>query len=717
MAQPTRDSTEPAEGPVTFGRYTIIARLGSGGMAEALLAMLHGDLGFQKLVVLKRMHPQLGRDEHFVKMFLHEARLAARLNHPNVVATTEVGEVEGVYFIAMEYLEGLSLDRILRKYLQDGGLVPLGPLARTICDALEGLHHAHDLRDFDGRALGVVHRDVTPSNLFVTYDGIAKLLDFGIAKASLSDDATRTGTLKGKLAYMAPEQFYNTPIDRRADIWSMGVLLWEMTTGRRLFKGPNDAVTYKNLTSMPVPSVTRFRPEAPRSLDVVLAKALERDREVRFPTAEAFRKALEEVIQKDLQGISRDDVAAELKRSFGDILDENRAIIRAFARPDAVEIEPLGLSSTGQFKPGGGLTLPPTKASVSMKDLGIAPLGPIGASATPYDELEVNIETVPKRPAIQPGKKPGGAPDLDRWGRTVTDTTPQQQRQHDGDEPRPTMHDGTPEVIGAKTRPGARPPDPDEGDSDTIVQGRGDLFGGRPPQIAAAPAARPGTPALGNSAMNLGGGETAAVNIVGLSPTDFDQPGVGVTTHTQPSGAMPPAVPAASTLQPVHVSALGVFPPAQTAFSGPTQAPTAAYAAGATEGGRARLLGWLLVLGVMLGLGAGVALSWDSLGPKLREIVSPTIDPGTTGTFRLRIVSIPPRAKVYEQGQEIGITPMELPVLRREVLQAPRTFVLRHPACQDSQITQGNSPHATVELQVRLPVRAVVTEGAVAPRR
>lgn len=233
---PARDSGR-AEFPQPFGKYTLLGRLGTGGMADALLAMLHGAMGFQKPVVLKRMHASLGRDSHFVKMFLDEARLAARLGHANVVATSEVGECDGHYFIAMDYLEGVSLDRIARKYIHDGREVPLGLLLRVLCDCLDGLHYAHELRDYDGAPLGVVHRDVTPSNLFVTSSGVAKVLDFGIAKAAMQDEATRTGTLKGKLSYMAPEQFYPDPVDRRVDLWALGVVLWEMCTGRRLFKG------------------------------------------------------------------------------------------------------------------------------------------------------------------------------------------------------------------------------------------------------------------------------------------------------------------------------------------------------------------------------------------------------------------------------------------------------------------------------------------------
>ena len=328
---PSRDASRP-EFPQPFGRYVILGRLGTGGMADAMLAMLQGSMGFQKPVVLKRMHASLGRDSHFVKMFLDEARLAARLGHANVVATSEVGEHDGHYFIAMDYLEGVSLDRVARKYIHEGHDVPLGLLLRVLCDCLEGLHYAHELRDYDGSPLGVVHRDVTPSNLFVTSIGVAKVLDFGIAKASTQDEATRTGMLKGKLAYMSPEQFYDAPVDRRSDLWAMGVVIWEMVTGRRLFKGANDAQTFRNIMGAEVPPVATYRADAPSELDVIIARATTRDRNHRYQTAEQMRVDLESVLRARLGNTSHAEVAAEIRARFSETLEDNRRAIREFTQ-------------------------------------------------------------------------------------------------------------------------------------------------------------------------------------------------------------------------------------------------------------------------------------------------------------------------------------------------------------------------------------------------
>lgn len=411
--------SQELEGPIQFGRYTVLARLGSGGMAEVLLAMFRGDHGFQKLVVLKRMHAQLASDEHFVRMFLDEARLAARLNHPNVVGTSEVGEVGGVYFLAMEYLEGLSFDRVARHFFSGNSTIPLGFLLKVMCDILEGLHHAHELRDYDGRPLRVVHRDVTPSNIFVTVDGVAKVLDFGIAKAAMQDEATRTGTLKGKLSYMAPEQFYPDPIDRRADLWALGVVLWEMCTGRRLFKGANDAATYRNIVSAEVPSVSRYRGDAPASLDAVIHAALSRDRDARYPDAEAMRRALHAVLRDEFGAPSRAEVAEVMREHFGDIVEENRVAVRRFvAGEEAAVATPMHLSTQGTFRPGVAMTLAPSlsihdlsafkhdpSASAEIKTLRDAPIATGGGDAAHDWELPTDSDAEDENDTVQTSRE------------------------------------------------------------------------------------------------------------------------------------------------------------------------------------------------------------------------------------------------------------------------------------------------------------------------
>jgi len=302
-----------------LGKYQLLAVLGRGGMAEVFLALSRGNLGFDKLAVVKRLRPGLADDDAFRTMFLDEARLAARLNHPNVVHTYEVGEHEGVYFIAMEYLEGQALNKITHAAEKRGE--PLEPRisARIISDALAGLHHAHTLADFDGRPLGIIHRDISPHNLFVTYEGTTKLVDFGIAKAALSSTETEVGVLKGKVAYMSPEQATGVPLDARSDVFAMGIVLWEMLTQRRLMTGDSAASTIHRLLTAPVPPVSSMRRDVSQSLDAIVDRALKKNPDERFSSALEMREAIEEYLASTGNAVRSDEVGHRVASMFTDV--------------------------------------------------------------------------------------------------------------------------------------------------------------------------------------------------------------------------------------------------------------------------------------------------------------------------------------------------------------------------------------------------------------
>jgi serine/threonine-protein kinase len=300
-----------------LGKYRLIAELGHGGMAEVYLAVAQGPAGFNKLVVIKQIRPQLATDPEFLSMFLDEARLAARLSHPNVVQTNEVGQDADRYFIAMEYLEGQPLNRILHRIGRDGGLT-LAMHLRIIVDMLTGLHHAHELTDFDGTPLNVVHRDVTPHNVFVTYDGQIKVVDFGIAKAMNSSAETRLGVVKGKVAYMAPEQARGERVDRRADIFSAGVMLWEAATGRRLWKGIPDLTVLHRLINGDIPSPCSIDPEVSEDLEKIVMKALALKREDRYATAVDLATAIEDLLERMGDKNSLREVGKLVARHFED---------------------------------------------------------------------------------------------------------------------------------------------------------------------------------------------------------------------------------------------------------------------------------------------------------------------------------------------------------------------------------------------------------------
>jgi serine/threonine-protein kinase len=277
-------------------KYRPIAELGHGGMAQVYLALAQGPVGFNKLVVIKQIRAELADDPEFLTMFLDEARLAARLNHPNVVQTNEVGGDGKRFYICMEYLEGQPLNRIMHRIGPSRGFT-LGMQLRIVVDALAGLHYAHELHDFDGKPLQVVHRDATPHNIFVTYAGQVKVVDFGIAKALSSSSETRTGVLKGKVAYMAPEQAMGERVDRRADVFSVGMVLWEILAGKRLFKGLPDVAVLQRIIAGNVPSPRTEKSDVAAELEAICMKALAHDKDARFATAADMAAALEQVVE------------------------------------------------------------------------------------------------------------------------------------------------------------------------------------------------------------------------------------------------------------------------------------------------------------------------------------------------------------------------------------------------------------------------------------
>ncbi|MEO7097012.1 MAG: serine/threonine-protein kinase, partial [Polyangiales bacterium] len=316
------DGHEDADPPEPTSKYRCVLRLDSGGMAEVFLAVSQGPVGFNKLFVLKRLREALAENQEHRDMFLHEARLAARLNHPNVVQTYEVGEDGTGIFIAMEYLEGQPLSRIRREIAKRGTAVSHAIHVRIASEVLGGLHYAHEVADYDGTPLRIVHRDVSPQNVFVTYDGQVKLVDFGIAKTH--DSGTQAGIFKGKFAYTAPEQLRGEAIDRRADVFTAGIVLWEMLTGEKLLGADNPAQTLSRLLNEPIPTVASHVPEVDPRLDAIVMKALERNPANRYQTAQAMRDALEEFLVAAGHSVRQDQIA----RLLGDLFKTERTRVQ-----------------------------------------------------------------------------------------------------------------------------------------------------------------------------------------------------------------------------------------------------------------------------------------------------------------------------------------------------------------------------------------------------
>jgi serine/threonine-protein kinase len=285
---------------IPFGKYQLVKRLARGGMAEVFLARQSGPEGFNRMVAVKRILPHLVDSQDFVRMFLDEARLAAQLSHPNVVHIYDFGKVDEHYFIAMEYVDGVHAGDLIRR--AESERLPDVLVARIGADACAGLHYAHELRESEGRALQVVHRDVSPPNLLASYDGAVKLVDFGIAKAVSSIDETRPGVVKGKFAYMSPEQTIGQKLDGRSDVFSLAVVLWELLVGRVMVPRQDPVEGMRMIRDGRVPPIIDERPDLPPPLGAALDRALQARREDRC-TALELGRALEEFIKQSKEGI------------------------------------------------------------------------------------------------------------------------------------------------------------------------------------------------------------------------------------------------------------------------------------------------------------------------------------------------------------------------------------------------------------------------------
>ncbi|APR88418.1 Serine/threonine kinase PKN11 [Minicystis rosea] len=378
-------------------------------MAEVFLAARSGPQSFHRLLVLKRLRADLAGDATFRTMLLSEARLAARLHHPNVVQTHEVGEHEGSPFIAMEYLDGQPVHRLVQHDRREPGLLDPTLSLVIVSEALAGLHYAHELSDYDGTPLAIVHRDISPQNIFVTYEGEVKIVDFGIAKAGSFAPDTEVGVLKGKVNYMAPEQARGETIDRRADIFAMGVVLWEMLTKERLFATGNPVLTLQKVLAGDVPAPSTVAAEVSSELDALCAHALELEPDARFQTAAEMRDAIEGYLQRARLHGRRDLVKQRMSGRF----TEERARIKRLVHEamvsagkgptsgleGAISVPVLRLDEATRVESSGDITRRETRDPVSVPaSSSSATPAPVGAS----DETQIAVA-------------PGRADDRRRW--------------------------------------------------------------------------------------------------------------------------------------------------------------------------------------------------------------------------------------------------------------------------------------------------------------
>lgn len=334
------------------GRFEIIAEIGSGGMASVYLARATGSAGrsgFRRLHAIKVMHPHLSQDEQFVDMFLDEARVAATIHHPNVVPIIDVGNDDGLIYLVMDYIEGDSLSNVEKVAINLRRRIPIGITLRVMLDALAGLHHAHELCKPDGTHLKIVHRDVSPQNIVISVDGTSRIVDFGIAKAESRVTTTKVGMIKGKLNFMAPEQLRSGPLDRRVDIFGLGVTLWEAITLRRLFAGESDFETARRILAGEYPTLQEFDPKLPADLDDICRMALRPDAGERYQTCAEFADAIETRLRGHIA--SARDVATFIQGVAQQKLDNERRAVRESVNTDVSEADYLGATVVEPAQP------------------------------------------------------------------------------------------------------------------------------------------------------------------------------------------------------------------------------------------------------------------------------------------------------------------------------------------------------------------------------
>lgn len=334
---------QPLATPATIGRYRILGELATGGMAEILLARVDGPGGFSRPVVIKRVLPHLARQRSFLSMFLDEARIIAGIRHPNVVHVQELVDDDAQLFLVMEYLAGETVSGLMKRLRASNRFLAPQLAAHIVAELCAGLHAAHELEDDQGVALMLVHRDVSPQNAFVTYDGHVKLLDFGIALARDRTTRTEVGELKGKLQYMSPEQCEGLPLDRRSDIFALGIVLYELATGRLLFKRDSAPATLYAICDEPVLPPSRIAASCPTALDAICVRALARDRDRRFATCLEMRAALLDFLDTaPRRGVADQDLAALMRELFADRTAEKLALLRNVERGAEVIQVPAG---------------------------------------------------------------------------------------------------------------------------------------------------------------------------------------------------------------------------------------------------------------------------------------------------------------------------------------------------------------------------------------
>ncbi len=418
--------------PARFGKYTLVRRLASGGMAELYLAIMRSMASFEKVVVIKRILPAMTRDQDFIDMLLTEARIAATLSHPNIVQTFDVGQHGGTYFIAMEHVHGDDIRGIVRQMKKRGHReFPLEHAIEIVIGVCKGLSYAHEKRDLDGTPLEIVHRDISPQNVVIAFSGDAKIVDFGIAKSQSKmtlprSEETENGKVKGKIAYMSPEQALGQDVDTRSDVFAVGILLYELTTGRRLFRAGSDYETLKLICERDVTRPSEVRSGYSPELERIVMKALARNKDERYQTARAMQSDLESFARRNQIDASSGTLSAFLHTLYSGeeilehdvLLDPNELAQVIQSRSEPTESEPDSENIRTQSTPAAAHTIPevatlPARRSKRVLALGAA-LGIAASLAIGFglksaaDDTASEAAPAPPRASLSVTSEPAG---------------------------------------------------------------------------------------------------------------------------------------------------------------------------------------------------------------------------------------------------------------------------------------------------------------------
>jgi serine/threonine protein kinase len=379
-----------------FGPYLVYERLGAGGMATVHRAEKRGLAGFRRTLALKRMMPDLSQNADFVKSFAHEAKLASRLAHTNIAQAYDLGKIDGVYYIAMELVPGPTLTQVMRR-CEDAGAMPVPIVVAILAQICEALEYAHGLCDESGAPLGIVHRDISPGNVIVSNTGTAKLIDFGIAKATSSTVRTQVGVVKGKFAYIAPEYVATSKVDARGDLFGLGVIAHELLTNRRLFHAGNDMDTVRNVLEMPIQPPSRWREGVSNELDHVVLTALQRLPAKRWQNASAMRTALAGVARELGSHVGPPQIAAWTVRAFGTTPRAVSQLGNVIANLEpSVSVQVMGddfvaepSTAIGTPPPPKPVAPPPIQARVTARVIPLPPPVADGATEAPAPRSRV----------------------------------------------------------------------------------------------------------------------------------------------------------------------------------------------------------------------------------------------------------------------------------------------------------------------------------------